>query len=253
MTARPTGPQPSTRAPSPAAMPDRLTAWRPTAIGSVSAAWRASSPLGTSRRAAGRQQHPLAVAAREQVGCRRGPASPSTSSMTGTDVTIVPAAGPSVSGPTSSTSTGELVAHEDVAGEVERRHAPEIGVPSIRPPSSSIVAPCCTKWRSDPQMPHAFDLDEHLTRTGPGIGDVVADEHPPGRSTAARITPPPSPARKSSSAALTSAGFSCCTQCPAPSTSTVPRWSVEAARPSIAAGHHEDRVERAADEQRRAP
>ena len=47
MTARPTGPHPSTRAPSPPAMPERLTAWMPTAIGSVRAAWRGSSPFGT--------------------------------------------------------------------------------------------------------------------------------------------------------------------------------------------------------------
>ncbi len=48
MTARPTGPHPITTAPSPVAIPDRLTACSPTAIGSVSAAWRGSRPLGTS-------------------------------------------------------------------------------------------------------------------------------------------------------------------------------------------------------------
>jgi hypothetical protein len=47
-TLSPTGPQPSTRAPSPASIRDRLTACRPTAVGSVNAAWRGSSPLGTS-------------------------------------------------------------------------------------------------------------------------------------------------------------------------------------------------------------
>ena len=46
-TARPTGPQPSTTAPSPAPIPERFTAWSPTAMGSVRAAPRASSPLGT--------------------------------------------------------------------------------------------------------------------------------------------------------------------------------------------------------------
>ncbi len=49
MTARPTGPQPSTSAPSPLAMPERLTAWMPTAIGSVRAARSGSRPLGTGR------------------------------------------------------------------------------------------------------------------------------------------------------------------------------------------------------------
>ena len=48
ITASPTGPQPSTSAPSPGAMRLLFTAWRPTAIGSVSAAWRKSSPFGTS-------------------------------------------------------------------------------------------------------------------------------------------------------------------------------------------------------------
>ena len=48
MTAMPTGPQPSTRAPSPGPIADLLTACRPTAIGSVSAACRGSRPLGTS-------------------------------------------------------------------------------------------------------------------------------------------------------------------------------------------------------------
>ena len=47
MTASPTGPQPSTTAASPGSMPERFTACSPTAIGSVSAAWRGSSPLGT--------------------------------------------------------------------------------------------------------------------------------------------------------------------------------------------------------------
>ena len=46
--ARPTGPQPSTSAPSPGLMCDLLTPCRPTAIGSVSAAWRKSRPLGIS-------------------------------------------------------------------------------------------------------------------------------------------------------------------------------------------------------------
>jgi limonene 1,2-monooxygenase len=50
ITARPTGPHPSTSAPVPFSISDRFTAWSPTAIGSVSAAWRGSRPLGTSRR-----------------------------------------------------------------------------------------------------------------------------------------------------------------------------------------------------------
>ena len=48
MTARPTGPHPTTTAPSPACSPERLTACRPTAIGSVSAACVGASPLGTA-------------------------------------------------------------------------------------------------------------------------------------------------------------------------------------------------------------
>ncbi len=44
--AMPIGPQPSTSAASPRSILDLLTACRPTAIGSVSAAWRGSSPLG---------------------------------------------------------------------------------------------------------------------------------------------------------------------------------------------------------------
>ena len=47
ITARPTGPQPTTTAPSPACSPERLTACRPTAIGSVSAACVGARPFGT--------------------------------------------------------------------------------------------------------------------------------------------------------------------------------------------------------------
>ena len=47
ITARPTGPAPSTTAAWPGVICDRLTACSPTAIGSVSAARRASRPLGT--------------------------------------------------------------------------------------------------------------------------------------------------------------------------------------------------------------
>ncbi|PQM49405.1 hypothetical protein C1Y40_00365 [Mycobacterium talmoniae] len=46
MMAMPIGPQPSTTAVSPRPTPDLLTACSPTAIGSVSAACRGSSPLG---------------------------------------------------------------------------------------------------------------------------------------------------------------------------------------------------------------
>ena len=49
ITASPTGPQPSTSAPSPGLIPDLLTACSPTVMGSVSAARRASSPFGTLR------------------------------------------------------------------------------------------------------------------------------------------------------------------------------------------------------------
>src|SRR5204863_508271 len=47
ITARPTGPQPSTTAASPLAIADLFTACTPTAIGSVSAATSAGRPLGT--------------------------------------------------------------------------------------------------------------------------------------------------------------------------------------------------------------
>ena len=50
MMAMPIGPQPITNAVSPRVMADLFTACRPTAIGSVSAAWRTSSPLGSGNR-----------------------------------------------------------------------------------------------------------------------------------------------------------------------------------------------------------
>ena len=50
MMAMPMGPQPITNAVSPRVMADLFTACRPTAIGSVSAAWRTSSPLGSGNR-----------------------------------------------------------------------------------------------------------------------------------------------------------------------------------------------------------
>jgi hypothetical protein len=47
MIAMPIGPHPTTSADSPGAIADLFTACRPTAIGSVSAACRGSSPFGT--------------------------------------------------------------------------------------------------------------------------------------------------------------------------------------------------------------
>ena len=47
ITARPTGPQPMTNGASSGARRAFCTAWTPTAIGSVRAAWSVASPLGT--------------------------------------------------------------------------------------------------------------------------------------------------------------------------------------------------------------
>ena len=59
--------------------------------------------------------------------------------------------------------------------------------------------------------------EEHAEAQGPGAGmSVDSPRCDVGRGTSSR-------------AALTSSGFSCCTQWPAPSTRTVPRWSVEPA------------------------
>ncbi len=48
---------------------------------------------------------------------------------------------------------------------------------------------------------------------------------------------------------MTSAGFSCWTQWPAPSTSTVPRWSVSHCSAAAGGRHHQHGVEGAADEE----
>ena len=68
ITARPTGPQPSTMAASPSAIRLLATACTPTASGSVSAASRWSSPAGTFWADGVVQHHQLGVAAGVAVG-----------------------------------------------------------------------------------------------------------------------------------------------------------------------------------------
>ena len=117
MIARPTGPQPSTTAALPAWIVDLLTAWSPTAIGSVSAACRGSSPLGTFMQSMSDSTIRSRVAARvarwssRRRGCRSG------SNAIGSDTTTSPTAHVADVVADLEDLGAELVAHHDVAGE----------------------------------------------------------------------------------------------------------------------------------------
>jgi hypothetical protein len=103
MIAMPIGPQPSTSADSVRWIADLFTACSPTAIGSVSAACRGSSPLGMGVNSGAdssiRSAYPPIVLLEYTIG-----SIPVVDTRTGSDVTSVPVAGASVSGPASSTS-----------------------------------------------------------------------------------------------------------------------------------------------------
>lgn len=99
----PIGPQPSTRAVSPGATLDLLTACNPTAMGSVSAACLKSRPLGTGSSSGAdnsiRSEYPPIVLLLYTIG-----STPLADNSTGSEVTRVPGGWVSVSGPASSIS-----------------------------------------------------------------------------------------------------------------------------------------------------
>ena len=136
-----------------------------------------------------RQQHPLAVPAREQVGVgevldagrREHDRHRRDDRADG---------GPSVSGPSSTTSPENSwpmktspARSGGVPPEVRRR-------PPSATPTSSIAAPWSTKCRSDPQIPHA--LTSTSTWPAPGRGSATSSRTciRPSRRTAERISEP---------------------------------------------------------------
>ena len=139
---------------------------------------------GRARSAPRRASAPTAACARRSPTaarcCRRGRGCRAIVSMIGIDVTIVPGAGPVVSGPDSSTSAENswpMKMSRSRSGRMrfaDGGHAAHLG----RPARAS-SPPCLAKCRSDPQMPQAFTSHEHLAEVGLGLGDVVADEQLP--------------------------------------------------------------------------
>ena len=133
---------------------------------------------------------------------------------------------------------------------------PRSGTPSIRGADLAHGRAVLDEVEVGPADAAGLDVDERPGRR-PGTGSATSSRtsscalaeddgaHQPHRPRRSR------PARKSSSAALTSAAASCWTQWPAPSTSTVPRWSVTELVHRRRRAHREDRVVGAADEQRR--
>ena len=94
-------------------------------------------------------------------------------SMIGTDVTIVPTAGPSVSGPTSSDLAGELVAHEHVVAQVERRCDATSGTPSIASPSVLHGGAVLDEVEVGAADAAGLDVDERPDRR-PGTGSATS-------------------------------------------------------------------------------
>ena len=86
----------------------------------------------------------------------------------GIDVTIVPAAGATVSGPTSSTSAEN--SWPMYTSWLRSSSGPDsmIGMPPICLPRASMSAPCLAKCRSDPQIPQALTCTS--TWPNPGVG-----------------------------------------------------------------------------------
>ena len=200
-----------------------FTAWRPTAIGSVSAACRKSRPFGHLERASAPRAACARRSRRRRRCCRRSARTPPIGvSRIGIDVTSVPAAGATVSGPdlehlgrrTRGPCTrrwlevelGGPVAHDRHAAHLlaEREHRRR------------------RAWRSagrDPQMPHAFTCTSTCAEAGRRVGHVVLHVDLCRTSEQRRaVSEPPrsSEPRNVSRAALTSSGASCCTQWPAP-------------------------------------
>ncbi len=154
----------------PAAMPDRFTAWSPTAIGSVRAAWRGVEPVGHLDAASA----PTAASARRSRRrprcCRRSAARRSSSAGSGSTSRSCPAAGPTVSGPTSSTSAANSWPMKTSRSRSSARRCRGRACPPSPRSGRASSAPCLAKCRSEPQMPHALHLHEHLAEPGHGLG-----------------------------------------------------------------------------------
>ena len=144
ITARPTGPQPRTSAPSPAPMPGPVHGVQPDRHRLGEGGVPGIEAVGHLEQHRGRQEHALAVAAgdvvavddrpnaghRQQDRDRRDDGAGRRRHRVGADLEHL---------------GRELVAHEDVAVEVERRCRRARRRRPSRSPSASMVAPC---WRS---------------------------------------------------------------------------------------------------------
>lgn len=154
MIAIPIGPQPITSAASPGAKPDLLTACSPTAIGSVSAACRGSTPSGTlssnGTDSSILSAYPPSTVLLDMIG-----SNPLGDNNTGSDVTRVPGAGASVPGPASRTSA---LNSWPMNTSLPRSTGspPCTGIPVISRVSRTIWSPCLAKCRSEPQIPQAL-------------------------------------------------------------------------------------------------
>ena len=97
--------------------------------------------------------------------------------ITGTDVTMVPMAGTGGVRSELDHLAGELVAHEDVAGQVRRRSA-EVRSTLHPRPQLEHRRPVDDEVQVGSADPARLDVDEHLAGAGSRLGNVVADVHP---------------------------------------------------------------------------
>ncbi len=171
ITARPTGPQPTTSGASSGSRRAFSTACKPTAIGSVSAACSVASPFGT-----GQHERRRAPSARRS---RRGPRSSSRRRRRRCRGTAAASTRPACRpcrwlrgvGTVVEHLGAELVAHDHVA----RRDPCTNGAPLSRA-ASTILSACVERVQVGAADAAGERLDQHLAGAGLGIGNRVDDE-----------------------------------------------------------------------------